>query len=109
MPSTVFISHSSKDQAIADTICNHLESAGIKCWIAPRNIEAGSGWTKGIMRGIADSRALLLVFTARANDSEHVGREVAKAFSMGLAVIPFRIEAINPKENLGYFLETVHG
>ena len=26
---------------------------------------------------------------------------------MGLAVIPFRLEAINPGENLGYFLETV--
>jgi len=107
MPSTVFISHSSKDQAIADTICDHLESAGIECWIAPRNIEAGSDWTKGIMRGIANSRALVLVFTAHANDSEHVAREVAKAFSMGLAVIPFRLEAIKPGESLGYFLETV--
>ena len=59
------------------------------------------------MRGLADCRVLVAVFTAHANGSEHVGREVAKAFSMGLAVIPFRIEAINPGENLGYFLETV--
>jgi TolB-like protein/Flp pilus assembly protein TadD len=107
MPSNVFISHSSKDQATADAICNHLESAGIKCWIAPRDIEVGSDWTKGIMRGLADCRVLVVVFTAHANDSEHVGREVAKAFSMHLAVIPLRIEAVNPGENLGYFLETV--
>jgi TIR domain len=33
----VFISHSSKDRATADAICTHLESAGIKCWIAPRD------------------------------------------------------------------------
>ena len=26
----VFISHSSKDQATADAICSHLESAGIE-------------------------------------------------------------------------------
>ena len=109
MPSTVFISHSSKDQAIADTICDHLESAGIECWIAPRNIEAGSDWTKGIMRGIANSQALVLVFTAHANDSEHVAREVAKAFPMGLAVIPFRLEAIKSGESLGYFLEPFSG
>jgi hypothetical protein len=96
----VFISHSSKDQATADTICNHLESAGVKCWIAPRDIEAGSDWTKGIMRGLAGCRILVLVFTAHANDSEHVAREVAKAFSMGLAVIPFRVEAIKPGESL---------
>jgi TolB-like protein len=59
------------------------------------------------MQGLAECQAFVLVFTAHANDSEHVGREVAKAFSLGSAVIPFRIEAVNPRENLGYFLETV--
>jgi TIR domain len=104
----VFISHSSKDKAIAGEICNHLESEGIKCWIAPRDIEAGSDWTTGIMRGIAACRILVLVFSAQANRSEHVGREVAQAFSMGLAVIPFRVEAVAPRESLSYFLATVH-
>jgi TolB-like protein/Flp pilus assembly protein TadD len=103
----VFISHSNRDHGTAEAICNHLESAGIKCWIAPRDIEAGSDWAKGIMRGIGDCRVLVLVFTGHANDSEHVGREVAKASSLGLAVIPFRTEAVNPRENLEYFLETV--
>src|SRR5215472_7170060 len=46
MPSMVFISHSSKDREIADAICAHLESAGIKCWIAPRDIEPGATWTQ---------------------------------------------------------------
>src|SRR5260370_9099450 len=59
------------------------------------------------MRGIGDCRVLVLVFTGHANDSEHVGREVAKASSLGLAVIPFRTEAVKPRENLEYFLETV--
>src|SRR5260221_13239720 len=90
MPYMVFISHSNRDHGTAEAICNHLESAGIKCWIAPRGIEAGSDWAKGIMRGIGDCRVLVLVFTGHANDSEHVGREVAKASSLGLAVIPFR-------------------
>jgi hypothetical protein len=45
MTSQVFISYSSKDKAIADTICQWLESAGIPCWMAPRNIEFGSDWT----------------------------------------------------------------
>ena len=35
-------------------------------------------------------------------------REVAKAFSLGLAVIPFRIEEVTPNRSLSYFLETVH-
>jgi TolB-like protein/Flp pilus assembly protein TadD len=108
MESKVFISHSSKDRAIADVICKQLEFAGIKCWIAPRDIEAGSDWTEGIIRGIDSCRVFVLVFSGNSNASEHVRREVAKAFTLGLAVIPFRIENIEPHGSLAYFLGTVH-
>ena len=59
MPGKVFISHSSRDQAIADVVRQHLESAGIACWIAPRDIEPGTDWTEGIVCGIASSRILV--------------------------------------------------
>src|SRR5258707_1475752 len=108
MTSQVFISYSSKDKAIADTICQWLESAGIACWMAPRNIEFGSDWTEAIMRGITACRVFVLVFSENANVSGHVRREVAKAFSLGLQVIPFRIEDTLPQTSLSYFLETVH-
>src|SRR5580692_5529470 len=107
MPSMVFISHSSKDRPTADAICAHLESAGIKCWIAPRDIEPGATWTKGIMQGLEACRVLILVFSEHANDSDHVQREVAKAFSSGFAVIPFRIKDVLPDQSLSYFLDTV--
>jgi TolB-like protein len=72
------------------------------------DIEGGADWTEGIMRGIARCRVFVLVFSAHANDSEHVRRELARAFSLGLAVIPFRTEAVVPRDSLVYFLETVH-
>lgn len=103
----VFICHSHKDRATADAICKHLESAGINCWIAPRNIKPGTNWTKGIMQGLEACRVFVLVFSAEANDSDHVEREVAKAFSAGLAVIPFRIGDVLPNQSLSYFLDTV--
>ena len=108
MPDKVFISHSSKDKEIAHTICEHLESAGVPCWIAPRDIEPGADWTDSILRGIASSRLFLLVFSGHANDSEHVSREVRRAFSLRLPVIPFRTEPIEARDTLGYFLESVH-
>jgi hypothetical protein len=107
MPSMVFISHSTKDRPTAEAICAHLESAGIKCWIAPRDIEPGATWTRGIMQGLEACRVLILVFSEHANNSDHVQREVAKAFSSGLAVIPFRIEHVLPNQSLAYFLDTV--
>jgi TolB-like protein/Tfp pilus assembly protein PilF len=108
MESKVFISHASKDKATADAVCQQLESARIKCWIAPRDIKAGSDWTEGIIEGIDSCRVFVLVFSENANVSEHVRREVAKAFSLGLAVIPFRIENVVPHGSLAYFLGTVH-
>jgi TolB-like protein len=108
MPGKVFISHSSKDSEIADAICQHLEAAGVPCWIAPRDIEPGADWTEGILRGIASSRVFVLVFSSRANDSDHVRREVGRAFSLHLPVLPFRTEEVEPRDSLGYFLESVH-
>lgn len=108
MTPQVFISHSSKDNAVADAVCHQLESADIPCWMAPRNIEYGSDWTEAIMRGITACRVFVLVFSEHANGSGHVRREVAKAFSLGLQVIPFRIEDTLPQSSLSYFLETVH-
>jgi len=42
MSHDIFISYSSKDKPIADGICASLETAGIRCWIAPRDIAAGT-------------------------------------------------------------------
>jgi hypothetical protein len=104
----VFISHSNKDKNIAEAICHQLESDGIRCWIAPRDIEFGADWTAGITQGIASCKVFVLVFSDSANTSDHVRREVAKAFSLGLAVIPFRTEEVAPNRSLSYYLETVH-
>jgi len=108
MSADVFISHSNKDKTIAEAICHQLEANGIRCWIAPRDIQFGSDWTEGIMHGISSCKVFVLVFSDSANTSDHVRREVAKAFSLGLAVIPFRTEDVAPNRSLSYFLETVH-
>jgi hypothetical protein len=59
------------------------------------------------MQGLEACRVLILVFSEHANDSDHVQREVAKAFSSGLAVIPFRIKDVLLNQSLSYFLDTV--
>jgi hypothetical protein len=107
MPEKVFISHSSKDQVIADAVRQHLESAGVACWIAPRDIEPGADWTEGIMQGIASSRICVVIFSGHADDSDHIRREVGEFFSLHLPVIPFRTDAVEPRAGLRYFLESV--
>jgi TolB-like protein/Tfp pilus assembly protein PilF len=108
MQPDVFVSHSSKDKASADAICQRLESEGIICWIAPRDVDAGTDWTERIIQAIDSCQVFVLVFSENANHSDHVRREVAKACTSGLAVIPVRIANTVPNSSLAYFLGTVH-
>jgi hypothetical protein len=108
MPHEVFISYSSKDKEIANAICRTLELDGIRCWIAPRNVKAGMSWTASVMNAIAESRVMVLVWSANANSSPDVIREVQHACKKGVIVIPLRIENVTPTKELEYYLEFVH-
>src|SRR6266481_4727848 len=108
MQPDVFVSYSSKDKASADAICQRLESEGVICWLAPRDVDAGTDWTERIIQAIDSCPVFVLVFSENANQSDHVRREVAKACSSRLAVIPVRIANTVPSSSLAYFLGTVH-
>ena len=108
MPYDVFVSHSSKDKAVADAVCHSLEESGIRCWIAPRDIAAGRTWAGAIAEAIAQCRVFVLIFSAECNASEYVLREVGLALESGLPVIPFRIEDVTPTGDLKFYLKAVH-
>ncbi len=108
MAHDVFISYSSKDKPAADATCAVLESKGIRCWIAPRDITPGTDWGETIVEALHTSRALVLVFSANANLSQQIKREVERAVNVGLPIIPLRIENVMPTKSLEYFLSTPH-
>jgi len=72
---SVFVSHSSKDKAIADVIVYSLEQEGISVWIAPRDIPGGTDYGASIMRGLRESDVLVLVFSKASNESDAVIRD----------------------------------
>ena len=108
MTHDVFISYSSIDKAIADAICASLEHAGIRCWIAPRDILPGDDWPSSISKAIALSRAMVLVFSASSNSSDDVGRELILAANCRLVIIPFKIENVEPEPGKQYYLARTH-
>jgi hypothetical protein len=69
MTKRIFVSYSSPDVAKADAIRAALEAAGISCWIAPRDLGAGTQWSGGIVQAIEQCEAVLVVFSAAANNS----------------------------------------
>jgi biotin transporter BioY len=108
MSHDVFVSYSSDDKSTADTICATLEHRGIRCWIAPRDILPGTDWGGAIVDAINASRLLVLVYSAKANDSPQIKREVERAVNRGLPVIPFRIEDVPMSRTLEFFISMPH-
>ena len=108
MAHDVFISHSAKDKATADAVCAMLESNGIRCWIAPRDVLPSMEWGRAIVEAIEESRIMVLVFTANANDSPQIRREIERAVNHGIAILPLRMEDVLPGKSLEYFIGNVH-
>jgi TIR domain/WD domain, G-beta repeat len=103
-----FISYSHQDKATADATCATLEAAGIRCWIAPRDIVPGADWGESIIDAIATAKVMILIFSGHANASPQIKREVERAVNRAIPIIPFRIEEVIPSKSLEYFLSTPH-
>ncbi len=83
-----------------------LEAAGVPCWIAPRDIDAGENYTQAILEALDAARAIVLVFSSATNESPHVARELETAVSSGRPIIPVRLEQVEPSPSLRYFIGT---
>ena len=90
MNAAVFISHSSKDRKTALTICGALEHRGVRCWIASRDVRPGANFEEAVVQAIRVARVMVLVFTANANNSDEMKKEIVLAGQHRLVVIPVR-------------------
>ena len=104
----VFVSYSQPDYACAMELVSRIEAQGINCWIAPRDIAPSADWAAEIIDAIANSRTMVLVFSASSNDSPQVRREVERAVHKQVSILPFRIENVLPSKSLEYFLSAQH-
>jgi TolB-like protein len=100
----VFISYASQDAETANAVCKYLESHGVSCWMAPRNVKPGSQYADAIVRAINDSKAVVLILSGSAIASSHVGREVERAASKRKPIVPFRLDTATLNAELEYFL-----
>jgi hypothetical protein len=108
MTHEVFISYTTADRAVADAVCMKLESQQVRCWLSPRDILPGINYSAAIIDAIRSSRVIVLVASDNTNNSAHVVREIERAVSSGLPVVPYRIVDVQPTGALEYFLSSVH-
>jgi TIR domain len=102
----IFISYSSTDQKVAESICLALESRGQKCWISCRDIGPGENFQESIVKAIRSARVMLLVFTSNANNSNEIKKELVLAGRHHVTVVPVRVEDVVPNDALAYEFAT---
>ena len=92
----VFISHSSKDKAIADVIVYSLEQEGISVWIAPRDIPGGTDYGASTMRGQRESDVLVLEVSKASNESDFLCLFTNNANTYKIGCHPFKTRIFHP-------------
>ncbi|MDP6634080.1 MAG: toll/interleukin-1 receptor domain-containing protein [Phycisphaerae bacterium] len=107
-PHQIFISHSQRDQPLADHLCSALEADGVGCWMAPRDARPGVPWGESIINAIGAARAMVLIYSKHSSSSPQVLREVERAIAKQLTVLPFRIDDSPMSKAMEYLLSGPH-
>lgn len=95
----IFISHSSVDKAIIDSILEALENRKVKCWIAPRDVR--DKYARAITKAIESSQIFLLCLSTQSAQSEQVLNEIEMVYKANkrqennIFIVPLLIEKID--------------
>ncbi len=108
MPTDLFISHCTQDAEAAHAVRAACEAAGLSCWIAPRDIAAGSEWAEAIVGALRDAGIVVLIHSAAANASPMVRREIDIAANARKPILPVRIDGAMPGQALQFYLSNTH-
>ncbi len=105
----LFVSYSRADSGTtAEEIVVDLERRGLRCWIAPRDIPAGTtSWAAEIIRNIRNTNSFMLLLSSGANASTEIEKELNEAARQRKPIFAIRLSEIEPSDGLGYHLNSV--
>ena len=95
---TVFISHSTENDAQVDRIAYALESAGLSVWVDHHNgITPGTpSWDRAIRQAIVSAHAGLFVMSEASLASDICGSECLLVRELGVPLYVLRLEDVRP-------------
>lgn len=104
MNKDVFVSYTTANAAEANSIVAYLESKGVSCYIAPRDVDPGKPYASNILHAIDNAHAIILVASEAINNSEHVLNELDVIVAKKKFFIPFFIEEFEMNDDYRYYL-----
>jgi hypothetical protein len=106
----VFISYEHESKSIADNICSVLESKGVRCWYAPRDVYGD--YATAIVEAIERCKVFILVLNHNSSESPHVLNEVEMAYKRILngeiTIIPFKVDTGILSKAMEYYVKRLH-
>ena len=106
----VFISYEHESKSIADNICAVLESKGVRCWYAPRDVYGD--YATSIVEAIEHCKVFILILNHSSSESPHVLNEVEMAYKRILngeiTIIPFKVDEGILSKAMEYYVKRLH-
>lgn len=102
----IFISYSSSDKDIADSLCAKLERRGFKVWYAPRDIYY-QDYASAIVEAISQCTTFIVILSKNSQKSQHVLNEIDLAFKQlnrHIKIVPLRIDDDEMSPPFSYYL-----
>lgn len=103
---SAFISYAAADRKQALAICSALERRGTRCWISCRDVPPGENYQEAIVCALRAAKALILIFSGAANNSDEIKKELSLASRYRVPVMALRIEDVEPSDAFAYELST---
>lgn len=105
-----FISYEHQSKSVADNICAVLESRGIRCWYAPRDVYGD--YATSIVDAIEKCKVFILVLSENASNSPHVLNEVELAYKRiiegDITIVPFKMDEGMLSKAMEYYVKRLH-
>lgn len=106
----VFISYEHQSKSIADNICAYLESKGVRCWYAPRDVVGP--YADAIVKAIEECKVFVLILNHSFSESVHVLNEVEMAYNRiiqgNLTLVPFKVDDGTLSKSMEYYVKRLH-
>lgn len=82
MTGLVFISHSSRDKALAAELGESIRACGVDVWLDARELTAGDQLESEILSALEAARAVVVLLSPRTINSKWVTKEVRYALEL---------------------------
>ncbi len=98
------MSYATEDVDTASRVCALLEADGIGCWMARQDLTAETDYAAATLEAIRVSDLVLLIFSASANTSPYVLREIERAVAYERPVLSIHTDDALPNPSIEYYL-----